>query len=482
MVSSEASPWAKTGGLADVLGALPGALAAVGHTVGVVIPRYMGARDAPAQRIYDHLWIPVGGRWYDASVWELKAEGVSWFFVDQTELFDRPGLYGFPDDHIRFALLSKAAIEIARRIFPADVIHSHDWPAALVPLYLQMAVDPCFIGTRTVLTIHNLGYQGVFDAGAMAEIGLPRNLFHPEAIEFWGKISFLKGGIVFADKLTTVSPKYAEEIQTQPFGFSLEGILARRHADLSGILNGVDYTRWNPETDSTIPARYSASDLAGKRIDKQDLLLEMGLPDEALDRPLLGIVSRFAGQKGFDLLGVIPHELFGQGVYMVVLGNGEEQIEGMFRWLQSEFPGRVGLRLGYNDALAHRIEAGSDMFIMPSRYEPCGLNQIYSLRYGTVPVVRATGGLDDTVIDPPLDGRVEGATGFKFLDYNGKALMDAILRACRLWEDRDAWTAMMVRGMQKDFSWRASAAEYSRLYAEIASFVVENDSKLLNEA
>ncbi len=478
MVASEASPWAKTGGLADVLGALPGALAALGHKVGVVIPRYMGARDAAAERIYDELWVQVGDRWYQSSVWELKTAGVSWYFVDQAELFDRPGVYGFHDDHIRFAFLSKAAIEISRRIFTADILHSHDWPAALVPLFLQNVVDPEFIGAHTVLTIHNLGYQGVFDAGTMREIGLPPNLFHPDAIEFWGKISFLKAGIVFADKLTTVSPKYAQEIQTPTFGFSLDGLLARRRDDLSGILNGVDYTRWNPEADAAIPSAYSAPNLAGKRICKQELLRELGLPGEAIDRPLLGIVSRFAGQKGFDLLGVIPHELFSHNVYMAVLGNGEGQVEDMFRWLEREFPGRVAVRLGYDDALAHRIEAGSDSFLMPSRYEPCGLNQIYSLRYGTVPVVRATGGLDDTVIDSGSGD----ATGFKFLDYNGKAFLDAIVRACRLWEDRDAWTAMMVRGMQKDFSWRASASEYSRLYADIASLEARDESKILNEA
>ncbi len=478
MVASEASPWAKTGGLADVLGALPGALAALGHTVGVVIPRYMGAKDAPAKPVYEDLWIPVGDRWYESSVRELKTEGVSWYFVDQAELFDRPGVYGFHDDHIRFAFLSKAAIEISRRIFTADILHCHDWPAALVPVFLQNMVDPNFIGTKTVLTIHNLGYQGVFDAGAMREIGLPPNLFHPDAIEFWGKISFLKAGIVFADKLTTVSPKYAQEIQTPPFGFSLDGLLARRRDDLSGILNGVDYAHWNPEADPAIPAAYSAKNLTGKRICKQELLRELGLPAEAIDRPLLGIVSRFAGQKGFDLLGVIPHELFSHNVYLAVLGNGEGQVEDMFRWLEREFPGRVALRFGYDDALAHRIEAGADMFLMPSRYEPCGLNQIYSLRYGTVPVVRATGGLDDTVVDAPH----KNATGFKFLDYNGKAFLEAILRACRQWEDRDAWTTMMVRGMRKDFSWKASAGEYSRLYGEIASFPVQNDSKILNEA
>src|SRR5580658_8473571 len=341
MVASEASPWAKTGGLADVLGALPPALAALGHKVGVVIPRYMGAKEAPAEPVREDLWLPVGDRWYETSVWELRSEGVSWFFVDQKELFDRPGLYGFHDDHIRFALLSKAAIEISRRIFPADILHCHDWPAALTPVFLQNALDPHFLGTRTVLTIHNLGYQGVFDAGAMRDIGLPPALFHPDAIEFWGKISFLKAGIVFADKLTTVSPKYAEEIQTREFGYSLDGLLARRRADLRGILNGVDYGRWNPEHDPAIPAAYSTASLAGKRICKQELLRELGLPEEAIHRPLLGIVSRFAAQKGFDLLGVIPHELFSHNVYLAVLGNGESQIEGMFHWLEREFPGRV---------------------------------------------------------------------------------------------------------------------------------------------
>jgi starch synthase len=465
MVSAEASPWAKSGGLADVLGALPAALAAAGHAVGVVIPRYMKAKNAPARRIADHVPIALGGTVYYVAIWQLESRGTTCYFVDNPELFDRPGLYGdqlgdYPDNHIRFALLSKAAIEISRRFFSADVLHCHDWQASLVPVYLKDArlVDPNFLDTRTLLTIHNLGYQGVFDRGAIADIGLPEALFHPEAIEFWGDISYLKGGIVFADALNTVSPKYAEEIQTPEYGVGLDGLLRERRSVLSGILNGVDYTQWNPETDPFIAAHYAAGNLAGKRTCKSALLRESGLPEAGIDRPLLGIVSRFTGQKGFDLIAAAAPELFKDDVYLVALGNGEPEWEALFRTLQSTWPDRVSVTFGYDEGLAHRIEAGADIFLMPSRYEPCGLNQIYSLRYGTAPVVRATGGLDDTI---------DETTGFKFADYNGIALLGAIRAACRAWADRKAWAAMMVRGMRKDFSWTASAAEYSRLYRKL---------------
>ncbi|MGA2712329.1 MAG: glycogen synthase GlgA [Bryobacteraceae bacterium] len=488
MVSPEASPWAKTGGLADVVGALPGELARIGHSVATVIPRYMNARNAPARRVIGSLWIPLAGRVYDVSIWELGFGDTTIYLVDQPELFDRPGLYGdqrgdYPDNHIRFAVLSKAALEVSRRLFPADVIHCHDWQASLVPAYLKdpRIADPTFLGIRTLLTIHNLGYQGIFERTALREIGLPEQFDSIDGMEFFGKINFLKAGIVFADRLNTVSRRYAEEIQTPEYGFGLDGLLRKRRAVLSGILNGADYSHWSPETDTHIPVTFSAAKLGGKRACKVELLREMGLPERAIDRPLMGVISRFTSQKGIDLIAEAATGLFEEDIFLVALGNGEAQWENLFRGLQDEFPDRISVKFGYDEALAHRIEAGADMFLMPSRYEPCGLNQIYSLRYGTVPIVRATGGLDDTIIDAPPGE----ATGFKFNDYNGKALLDAIRQACARWTNRKAWATMMVRGMQKDFSWTDSAREYSDLYRKLAassaSFRAPSDSNILNE-
>lgn len=488
MVSPEASPWAKSGGLADVLGGLPDALARIGHPVAIAIPRYMAARNAPATPVIQGLPILLGRRIHHASIWEIAGGDTRVFFVDQPELFDRPGLYGnggadYPDNYLRFALLARAALEIERRLFSADIIHCHDWQAALVPAYLKdpRLVDPARLGIRTLLTIHNLGYQGVFARSVANEIGLPGEFNNPAGFELSGNISFLKAGIVFADAINTVSGRYAEEIQTPEYGFGLDGLLRERRSVLTGIVNGVDYVSWNPETDPLLPARYTAAqiaagDLTGKQICKQDVLWEMGLPERAMDRPLLGIVSRFAGQKGFDLIGEAAEELFREDdVYLAALGSGERQWEDLFRGLQAQFPERISVRFGYDEGLAHRIEAGADIFLMPSRYEPCGLNQIYSMRYGTPPVVRATGGLDDTVIAAPSPG----ATGFKFVDYNGNAFLRAIRQACAAWTDKRAWMAMMARGMRKDYSWTASAGEYSRLYRKLASSAGGSDSNLL---
>lgn len=469
MVSSEASPWAKTGGLADVVEALPKALVAAGHDVCVVIPRYMHAFAAPAERIVDWMPISLGGTVYDTAIYRLVQDGVTIFYVDHPGIYAREGLYGdkygdFGDNHIRFGVLCKAALEISRELFPTDIYHCHDWQAGLLPVYLRSfdQTDPRFMAARTVMTIHNLGYQGIFPKEKMGEVSLPEWLLRPDLIEFWGNFSFLKAGLVYADALTTVSRRYAQEIQTPEHGFGMDGLIRARTASLTGIVNGVDYTRWNPEEDKALPEHYSATALEGKLACKRELLREMGLPDRALGRPLLGIVSRFAYQKGFDLIANIGHTLFAEDdVFMIVLGNGEQKYEDYFRHLRASFPDKVAIRVGYDDPLAHRVEAGSDIFLMPSRYEPCGLNQIYSLRYGTVPVVRATGGLDDTI---------EPETGFKFSDYNGKALLDTIRLACRTWEDREGWTRMMRRGMAKDFSWDASAAEYSRLYRNLHPF------------
>ena len=486
MVSSEVSPWAKSGGLADVVAALPTALAGLGYTVGVVVPRFLSAIDAPARRVISSLPIPLPSGDQTIDIWELPLRdlppstgatpgSVTLYFIDAPKLYGRPGLYGdqtgeYPDNHIRFAVLARAALEVACRLFRTDIFHCHDWQSALVPVYLKSrpAMDPRFVGARTLLTIHNLGYQGLFEAPAFDDLGLPAGLFQPGGLEFWGRVNFLKGGIVYADAISTVSPTYAREIQTPEFGFGLDGVLGDRSAKVSGILNGVDYSRWNPETDAFIPARYAVSDLSGKRECKRRLLGEMGLPETAIDKPLLGIVSRFATQKGFDLLGEIARELFREDVSLVALGNGETVWEELFRDLAREFPGRVGVRIGYDDPLAHRIEAGADIFLMPSQYEPCGLNQIYSLRYGTIPVVRATGGLDDTIVDAGPGGNRPDGTGFKFADYNGKALLEAIRRACRAERDRKTWAALMTRAMQQEFSWTVAAHQYARLYRKLA--------------
>jgi starch synthase len=395
----------------------------------------------------------------------VQTGSVTHYFVENADLYGRPGLYGdhrgdYADNHIRFALLARAALEISRRMFHADVFHCHDWQSGLLPVFLRdtAAGDPEFAASKALMTIHNLGYQGIFEAWTLGDIGLGQHLYNSSQLEFWGRVNFLKAGIVFSDAINTVSRKYAQEIQTPEYGWGLDGLLRERSRVLSGILNGVDYSRWSPEADAYLPARYSPENLAGKRECKRALLGEMGLPERMIDRPLLGIVSRFAAQKGFDLIGEVAAGIFERDVCLAALGSGEIQYEDMFRRLRNDYPDQVAVTLGFNDALAHRIEAGCDIFLMPSRYEPCGLNQIYSLRYGAVPVVRATGGLDDTIDD---------STGFKFADYNGGALLSAIRDACRAWENHEGWAARMIRGMSRDFSWAPSARAYSELYERL---------------
>lgn len=466
MVASEAAPFVKTGGLADVLGSLPAALVKRGEEVAVVLPRYRSALIDSSARIWRQMPLSVGHHEFKVAIDQVIRHGVRYLFVDCPPLFDRAGIYNelnadYRDNHIRFALLNQAAIGIARYIFRPHVFHAHDWQAGLVAPYLRstFAGDPTFFGTKCVLTIHNLGYQGNFWGVPVGEIGLDSRLYHMEGVEFNGMISFLKGGVVFSDAVTTVSPTYAREIQTPEYGFGFDGLLRSRAYKLQGILNGVDYAEWDPVTDPHLPAHFSASDLSGKAECKKALLAEFGLPLHA-DRPLIGIVSRFADQKGFDLVAGIAGPLAQEDVALVVLGSGDKPVEDMFRHLAAGRPDKFGVRIGYDNALAHRIEAGSDMFLMPSLYEPCGLNQIYSLHYGTVPIVRATGGLDDTV---------DSATGFKFAEFSPRALAGAIGEALHAWQFRDAWTERMRLGMARDFSWDASAAEYQRLYAEVAS-------------
>ena len=465
MVASEATPFAKTGGLADVVGSLPGALQGLGHQVAVVLPRYGAIDLKPFRRIYDNLDVWFGPDRYRSFIYQ-SGEAPAFYFVDCPELFDRPGLYGdeegdYADNHVRFAVFARAALEICRSIFRPDILHCHDWQAGMAPTYLRspFANDPTFLAMRTLFTIHNLGYQGIFPAGALAEIGLDRTVFHPAGVEYWGKISYLKAGLVYSDRLNTVSPTYAREIQTPKFGFGMDGILRGRTSVLSGILNGVDYAAWNPETDPYIAAHYSAADLSGKQLCKRDLISAFGLPASAMDEPLIGIVSRFTSQKGADLIAEIAGRLAQEPLRLVALGTGDAKYEELFRGMAAEYPERVAVRIGFDNRLAHKIEAGADMFLMPSRYEPCGLNQIYSLKYGTVPIVRATGGLDDTINED---------TGFKFSAYSGEALLEAVGAALAAWQDPAGWQARMRRGMRQDFSWNASAARYAALYEALA--------------
>jgi starch synthase len=467
MVASEATPFAKTGGLADVLGALPAALQPLGERTAVVMPAYrQNQHPSQPQIAYRSLWIPIGPG-YLVDIFQATERNVTFYFVNCPALFDRDGIYGtggadYPDNHLRFGVLSMAALGVARNLFRPQIIHVHDWQAALAPVYLRQHFgnDPTFGRVKILLTIHNLGYQGLFGPETIPLIGLDSRLFNSEQLEFYGKVNLLKGGIAFSDAVSTVSKGYAREIQTPEYGFGLDGFL-RKHRPIYGIVNGVDYVEWDPGHDPFIAQHYSVDDLSGKRECKRALVEELGLATlDGLRRPLIGIVSRFASQKGIDLIAEVASRLLQEEVSLAVLGSGDPPYEAMFQQLGQTYPGQVAVRIGYDNALSHRIEAGADMFLMPSRYEPCGLSQIYSLRYGTVPVVRATGGLDDTIDED---------TGFKFRDYSGEALLGALSSALKAYGNRELWLAMIRRGMRRDFSWSAAAVEYQALYGRLLS-------------
>ena len=472
MVASEAVPFSKTGGLADVVGALPQALHALGNEVAVVTPLYRMTRLENPATLFASLTVPLGPNLHFPSVQTVVDNSVKFYFIAYPPFFDRAALYGtpdgdYPDNAERFALFSRAAIEVAQLDFHPDLIHCHDWQSALVPVLLRTvyATSPLLVRAPVVFTIHNLGYQGMFRPDVLTAIGLPPSVFTIEGLEFYGKVNLLKGGLVYSDAINTVSRGYARDIQTQEFGFGLDGLLRHRSAVLSGILNGVDYTQWDPATDKFLAANYSPDDLSGKRKCKKDLLKEFGLPADDGERPLIGIVSRLSAQKGADVIAHAVQELMAENLAMIVLGSGDAVYEDLFRKLAERYPLKIAARIAYDNALAHKIEAGADVFLMPSRYEPCGLNQIYSLKYGTVPVVRATGGLDDTV--EQFDRVTGQGTGFKFSDYSPKAMMEAIRAALEIYRHPKLWRKLMVNGMQKDFSWGSSAAQYVRLYEQV---------------
>jgi starch synthase len=470
-VTSEAVPFAKTGGLADVAGALTKEMARRGHDVTLFLPRYRGVADASTPTIAAaDLAVPVGSRRESLTVHEVTTDGVRVLFMGHDGFFDRPELYRDPetgsdwkDNDERFIFFSRAVLETCRALdwYP-EILHANDWQSAMLPVYLGTLCheEAAWAGTRTLFTVHNIAYQGLFPAGTFEKLGLDADLWHPgSAFEYWGKINFLKLGLEFAESLSTVSPRYAQEItESNEYGFGMEGILARRRRDLTGIINGIDYEIWNPETDPHIAAHYSDADLSGKQVCKRALQSELGLP--ARDVPLLGIVSRLADQKGFDLIDEVATDLLARKLQLVVLGTGDAKYHELFKKLAANYPEQVGAALAFDNGLAHRIEAGSDFFLMPSRYEPCGLNQLYSLRYGTIPVVRATGGLADTV-KPYAAG--EG-TGFVFEAYTGAAMLAAIDAALAAFAQPKSWRALVDRAMAQDFSWSAAAEMYEDLY------------------
>jgi starch synthase len=471
-VASEGVPYSKTGGLADVVGALPKALASLGYEVEVFLPRYKITKAGAAVPGAGSITVPLSGGFKFASIQiASSAYGVRTYLMECPELFDRDQLYmekgkDYPDNAERFAAFSMAALEfIKRSSTPPAVIHCHDWQSALVPVYLRSlyANDPFYQNTSVLFTIHNIGYQGLFPPEIMPRISIDKKLFKTEGLEYYAKVNLLKGGIIFSDYVSTVSQKYAQEIQTDEFGHGLEGVLRSRAGHLMGILNGVDYEDWNPATDKLIEANYTLEDMQGKDVCKKALLEKLGAQNPVMDRPVLGIVSRFVRQKGFDLIAQVADELMRDDLYVAALGTGEPEYEELFRSLSEKYPDKFLVKVAYDNPLAHQIEAGADMFLMPSRYEPCGLNQIYSMKYGTVPVVRATGGLDDTV--QPFDG--DKGTGFRFRQYSSVALLACLERAIATFRDKDAWARLQQNCMRENFSWEQSARKYASLYENL---------------
>lgn len=468
-VTSEVVPFSKTGGLADVSSALPTALARRGHRVGVVTPLH-GAVERTRHGVRPTgVTFPVtlDGSTRTFRIHEALLPGdVPVTLLECDELFGRPELYGtrdgeYADNALRFAFFAAAALQVPRLAgHRPDVWHGHDWQAGLVPLFNRFS-DPH--AAASVTTVHNLAYQGAFPADQLPATGIPWSLFHPDGVEFWGRFSLLKAGLVYADAVTTVSPTYAREVLEPEGGMGMDGVLRWLGSRFQGILNGADYDAWSPERDPHLPARYSAADLSGKAACRAALLEEYGLPEP--NGPLFGVVGRFTWQKGYDLLASSLDDLVAVGGSIVLLGSGDREVEDTLRAAVARHPGRVGLRVAYDDGLAHRVEAGTDFFVMPSRFEPCGLNQIYSLRYGTLPVVHAVGGLEDTVRD--VDEEPGRGTGLKFRGFDRDALVTALRRARALWDDRDRMDGTRVRAMAQDFGWDASARAYEELYARI---------------
>ena len=469
ILTSEAVPFAKTGGLADVSGALPKALREHDVDARLILPLYDQIdRRLLNDEIIENVPVEWRGRVHHVRFLRSEAADAPVYFVQAPEFFARPNIYGYQDDHIRFAFFSRAALALLKHLdWQPDVVHGNDWPCgfAVAELRARRRYDQFFQNTKTLFSLHNVGYQGLFDAGDLWWLGFGDA---PERDDFMLEraASALKAGIIAADALSTVSPRYSREIQTSEQGHGLDWLLRARSNRLAGITNGVDYSIWNPETDPHIAANFSAEDLSGKRECKIDLLRRFDLPQDA-DRPILAIISRLVGQKGYDLIRLLAEPILRTGAFFIALGAGAKEYEDFLQRWHDVAPRQVGIYKGYaGEPLAHQIEAGADMFLMPSLYEPCGLNQMYSMRYGTVPVVRATGGLDDTV--QHFDPRTGSGTGFKFGPYEAGALLEKIREALYFYARPDDWQKIQLNGMKLDNSWAAAAKKYLELYQEIA--------------
>jgi len=474
MASSEVHPYSKTGGLGDMVAGLAKTLAKLGHHVGIVTPLYRGIREkhSDVRRVDWHMSIQLGKRRVSGELWvQEPMPGLTLYFVGQPEFFNRRGIYSeggldYGDNAERFIFFSKAVVHLARYLpWKPEVLHVHDWQVGMVPLLLRH--DQKSTGWQNpppvMLTIHNLAYQGTFAANAFHLTNVPWQQFNIHTAEFYGAMDCLKAGIATADVITTVSPRYAREITTEEFGCGLDGLLRERINVLHGVLNGVDYEEWNPETDVHLPVRYSVKNPGLKQEMKGALQVEMGLAAQP-QLPVFGTITRLAEQKGLDLLVPALDEMLTQHeMQFVLLGSGEQRYERALHNLQNRHPGKVAVRIGYNHALSHRIEAGCDFYLMPSRFEPCGLNQLYSLRYGTIPVVRAVGGLDDSVVD--AQENAQEATGIKFSEYSPAALAHAIRKALALYAVPSAFARFRRNAMAADFSWDQTAKQYLQFYS-----------------
>lgn len=479
-ISPEVYPYAKTGGLADVVGSLPEHLESLGNKIVIFMPLFKKVKENVNNLVNTGISvnIPIGDSVRKGNIWKtaphLQTAKTEVYFIQRDEYFHRDTLYGtehgdFADNAERFIFFSRAVLEAVKQLnLKPDIVHCHDWQSSLVPVYLKTIYknEPCFASAKTVLTIHNLAYQGLFWHWDMKLTGLDWSLFNWRQLEFWGKLNFLKGGIVFSDAITTVSPTYAKEIQTQEYGCGIEGVLQTNTGKLSGIINGIDYSQWNPELDTLIPAKFSAKNIKGKSACKKHLQQKCELPVK--DVPVIGMITRLADQKGLDLVVSIFEELMKQELQFVVLGTGEEKYHRMFRDISQKYRDKVAVFIMFNNQLAHEIEAGSDMFLMPSRYEPCGLNQIYSLKYGTVPIVRSTGGLADTITNAVPETLKNGAAnGFAFKNYSAQELLQTILKALDTYKNKTTWAKIRKNGMTQDWSWKRSAREYTDLYKKL---------------
>lgn len=468
ILSSEAVPFAKTGGLADVAGALPKALAKQGVDARLILPLHQQIDESLlTNSVIEELPVPWRGGTRPTRVFQSEAAGAPAYLIHSLEYFDKPSIYGYSNDHERYAFFSRAALSLLKYLdWQPDIVHGNDWPCgfAMAEFRLRRSYDAFFRQSRSLFSIHNLAYQGAFDPNDLWWLGFGES---PEKEDFMikGTASALKAALISADALSTVSRRYSQEIQTPEQGAGLDWLLRARRDRLAGVTNGVDYELWNPQTDPHIAANFSANDLSGKRECKRDLLRRFDLPQD-LGRPIIAIISRLVSQKGYDLIRQLAEPILATGAFFIALGAGATEYEDFLQHWHDRAPRQVGIYKGYaGEPLAHQIEAGADMFLMPSHYEPCGLNQMYSMRYGTVPIVRATGGLDDTVehFDP---ARLTG-TGFKFYDYNASALLDKIREALYFYGQPEAWQKLQLNGMAVDNSWEAAAQKYVQLYQEI---------------